>query len=64
MREELLEMLGVIHYQLVYNGFMQFYRRELVGIALNYHTRHGGEVLRDGGGAILHNVVVFGMDLM
>ena len=43
--EELLEMLRVIHDELVNDGLVEVAAGELVGISLYNHCRHVGEVL-------------------
>jgi hypothetical protein len=42
--KKLLEMVRIIHDQLVYNGFVKVDTWELIGIAFNDHCSHGGEV--------------------
>lgn len=47
VREELLEVLRVVHDQLVDNRLVQVDARELVRVTLNNYRGHRGEVLGD-----------------
>ena len=44
VHKELLEMVGIIHDQLIYNGLMKIDTRKLIGITFNDHCCHGREV--------------------
>lgn len=47
VREELLEVLRVVHDQLVYDRLVEVDARELVRVPLDNHCGHRGEVLGD-----------------
>ena len=47
VREELLEVLRIVHDQLVDDRLVQVDARELVGVTLDDHCGHRGEVLGD-----------------
>ena len=64
VREELLEVLRVVHDQLVDDRLVEVDARELVGVTLNNHRRHRGEVLRDHEGAGLHDEKVLALDFL
>jgi hypothetical protein len=53
--KELLEVLRVIHDKLANYRFVQIKRWELVGVALNNHGRHVGEMLGDSWSTLLHD---------
>jgi hypothetical protein len=44
VHKELLEMVGIIHDQLVYDGLMKIDTRKLIGITFYDHCCHGREV--------------------
>lgn len=64
VREELLEVLRVIHDQLVDDRLVEVDARELVRVALNNHRRHRREVLRDHERAVLHDEEVLALDFL
>ena len=47
VREELLEVLRIVHDQLVDDRLVEVDARELVGVTLDDHRGHRGEVLGD-----------------
>ena len=64
VREELLEVLRVIHYQLVDDRLVEVDARELIRVTLDNHRRHRGEVLGDHEGTGLHNEEVLALDFL
>lgn len=64
VREELLEVLRVIHDQLVDDRLVEVDARELVGVTLNNHRRHRGEVLGDHERTGLHDEEVLALDFL
>ena len=64
VREELLEVLRVIHDQLVDDRLVEVDARELVRVALDNHRRHRGEVLRDHERTGLHDEEVLALDFL
>jgi hypothetical protein len=55
VRKELLEMLRVIHYQLIDNGFVKINTGEFVRVAFNNHSSHGSEVFGNRDRASFHD---------
>jgi len=61
VREELLEVLRVVHDQLVYDRLVEVDARELVRVTLNNYRGHRGEVLGDHKGTGLHDEKVLAL---
>lgn len=64
VREELLEVLRVIHDEFVDDGFVEVHWREFVGVSLYDHWSHIGEVLRHNSCALLHDKDVFALHIL
>ena len=64
VREELLEVLRIIHDQLVDDRLVEVDARELVGVPLDDHCGHRGEVLGDHKGTGFHDEKVLILDFL
>ena len=64
VREELLEVLGIIHDQLVNDRLVEVDARELIGIPLDNHCGHRGEVLGDHKRTSFHDEEVLVLDFL
>jgi len=64
VREELLEVLRIVHDQLVDDRFVEVDARELVGVTLDDHCGHRGEVLGDHERAGFHDEEVLVLDFL
>ena len=64
VREELLEVLRVVHDQLVDDRLVEVDARELVRVSLNNNRRHRGEVLGDHERTGLHDEEVLALDFL